>query len=106
MAIVCDDQGNDRDPGKFIRDEGTAKVGRDGWEVQIESFDWLVVRREGDAAGREGGPREALAQRGEKLEALGSASERLADEGFVFLESARELREQSESKAKRSWLPF
>ena len=83
------------------------KVPKYGFEVEVETYDFLVVRtpaRRAPSGGSVGAALSALVHRGEKLEGLEGASERLAGESASFLENARALREQTERKS--SWLPF
>ena len=111
MVVVCGTQG-DRDIGKFITDEGTAKLPLHGREKQVGEYDFLVVHPPPSTATSSRGTslsaveaaREALAQRQEKIESLASGSERMNDEAASFHDQARQLRQAMEKQ--NSWLPF
>ena len=92
---------------------GLAKVPRNGWETTVDEFAFLVIGQ-GPASSRRpaagidtdftSDAREALAERGEKLGTLATATERLADDARDFEARARALRKQAESQ--NSWFPF
>ena len=113
MVVICAIDNEDRDPGKYIANEGKAVVPRHGKEETLPNshYQFLVVRPGGAAAARPGGAgaaggaaadaveaRRALGERGEKLDTLASATERMAGEARSMADMASELNQQQQRR--------
>ena len=105
MVVICAIDNEDRDPGKYICNEAKAVVPRHGKEETLPNshYQFLVVRHGGAAAagGAAADAREAcraLGERGEKLDSLASATERMAGEAQSMADMASQINQQQQRR--------
>ena len=100
MAVIRATEHPDRDPGKFIVDEGAAAVGRCNKEIKLRQgeYEFLSVRSSLGGGGGSGGggstaeaAHAAMVERGEKLHALGPTTQAMASEAQTFAGLASQL---------------